>query len=233
VSTGRYTIDALPELPLEPFEIGGKLARSRRGPFLTIIPEPRPRPETPTPIPLPHAPNKSSFLTNTFYAQALYPRVICHDFGSDIFEDFALDPTPDDGGGGRDPGGVLDLHADLTVLATRERHYKLSRFNGRHLAHPFWCTVKHGPWLCSVKETESCITGVPSTWELVVLDVPGISMVWFGEWLDQPTLPNLTVIKGNLALSSSVSSCCAGHKFCFNTMSCIPNAVPCNSPIPA
>jgi hypothetical protein len=232
VSKGRKLIDSLPELPLEPFEVAGKLGRSRRGPFLTILPPARPAPTPPKVVALPHQPLKASFFTNTFFAQALYPRVICHEFGSDVFEDFALDPVPDDGGGGPGPGSVVDRHADLMVLARHERHYKLSALNGTRLALPFWCTVKHGPWLCSVKETESCITGAPSTWELIVLDIPEISMVWFGEWLDQPTLPNLTVIKGNLAPHNSVPSCCPGHKLCFNTMSCIPNAVPCDPPIP-
>ena len=234
MSKGRYLIESLPELPLEPFEVAGKLGRSTRGPFLTIVPPVRPAPTPPQVVPLPHQPPKTAFLTNKYFAQALYPRVICHEFGSDVFADFALDPTPDDGGGGPGPGSVVDLHADLSALARQERHYKLSKLNGVSFAQPFWCTVKHGPWLCSVKETESCITGAPSTWELVVLDVPGISMVWFGEWLDQPTLPNLTVIKGNLALNSSVPTCCPGFKLCFNTMSCIPISVPCGgSPVPA
>ena len=36
------TVKALPELPLAPFEVVGKLARSARGPFLTVIPREQP-----------------------------------------------------------------------------------------------------------------------------------------------------------------------------------------------
>ena len=232
MSKGRYAIDALPELPLEPFELAGKLGRSKRGPFLTIVPPVRPAPEAPKPVPLPHQIPNASYQIRTYFAQCGYPRVICHDPG-DLLQDFALDPTPDGGGGGSGPGDVVGPRPDVAVLARTERHYKLSKLDGVSLLHPFWCTVKYGPWLCIVKESESCINGVPNRWEFFIAEMPEVSMVWYGQWLDQPTLPNLNVIKGDLALHDVDFDCCPGHTFCSNTQSCIPNQIPCNPPVPA
>ena len=181
--------------------MAGKLGRSRRGPYLTIVPPTRPAPKAPTPVPLPHQIPNSSYQIRTYYAQCIYPRVICIDF-SDFFDDLVLDPGPSGGGGGggRGPGDVVGPRPNMALLAKQERHYKLSTLNGVSLAHPFWCTVKYGPWLCIVKESESCITGEPNRWEFFIAEMPEVSMLWYGQWLDQPRLPNLTVIKGDLAL---------------------------------
>jgi hypothetical protein len=233
VSKGRDLIKSLPELPLAPFEVSGKLGRSSRGPYLTIVPPTRPVPAPPKPVPVPHQAPNSSYQVRTHYSQAIYPRVICVDF-SDFFDDLVLDPgvSGGGGGGGTGPGDVVGSRPDLAVLARKERHYKLSAFNGQRFARPFWCTVKYGPWLAIVKETESCITGEPNRWEFFIAEIPEVSMIWYGEWLDQPSLPNLTVIKGDLALHDVDFHCCAGYTFCSNTQSCIPNQVPCNPPIP-
>ncbi len=124
-------------------------------------------------------------------------------------------------------------HTDLAVLAKHELHYKLSAFNGLELQTPFWCTVKYGPWLGLVQETESCILGAPNRWEFAIVEMPQVGMTWDGEWLDQPTLPNLTVIKGDLQMFAVSTSCCPGAKWCSTTQSCIPSQVNCGGNVPA
>ena len=82
-------------------------------------------------------------------------------------------------------------------------------------------------------ETESCTDGVPNRWELAVSGVPGVGMVWYGQWLDQPTIPNLTVIKGSLGLTKVTPQCCPGYNWCPTTQSCIPQQVNCEPAVPA
>jgi hypothetical protein len=75
------------------FEVAGALDHSDRGPFLTIRPHKFPAPDRPTAPP--HAPSKSSFTIRKYYAQALYPRVICYDPGA-LLAGFKMnvDPQP-------------------------------------------------------------------------------------------------------------------------------------------
>ena len=231
MTKGRYSIDDLPELPLEPFQVAGKLAHAKRGPFLTIVPSTVAVPEPPAPKPsaLPLVPTPS-FETRQYYTQAIYPRVICHDPGA-FLDGVFLDPTT---GGSDRPNERPDVAGspDLAALARREQHYKLSAWNGTTFHNTLWCTVKYGPWLAIAKETESCIVGAPHRWEFWIIEVPEVAMVWFGQWLDQPSFPNLTVIKGNLALSHVSRQCCAGYKWCPTTQSCIPIQVDCQTPVP-
>lgn len=233
MTKGRYSIDTLPELPLAQFELAGKLAHARRGPYLTIVPAARPAPSTPTPkaatSPLPLVPT-SAYEIRKYFTQAIYPRVICQDPG-DFLDGIVLEARRDqderDGGLG-DLAGKLDIAA----LARREQHYKLSALNGSKFHHPLWCTVKYGPWLAVAVETESCIIGEPNRWEFMIVEVPEVSMLWYGQWLDQPSFPNLTVIKGDLALAGVSRQCCAGYKWCPTTQSCIPIQVDCQTPVP-
>lgn len=236
MSKGRDLIQTLPELPLEALQLGGKLAHARRGPYLTIVPPARPAPAPPKPTAspaLPHIPTPS-FQTRKYWTQAIYPRVVCMDPGP-FSDEIVLDATPDGGSGGSGGTGRPDVTGalDLAVLARHERHYKLSAFNGAKLVRPFWCTVKYGPWLAMAVETESCIIGAPNRWEFVIVEMPQVGMVWDGEWLDQPTLPNLTVIKGDLQMFNLSTSCCPGAKWCPTTQSCIPNQVNCGGTTPA
>ncbi|HUU34442.1 MAG TPA: hypothetical protein VMW48_10280 [Vicinamibacterales bacterium] len=89
------------------------------------------------------------------------------------------------------------------------------------------------PWTGFVVETESCVDGVPNRWELTVSGIPEIDLVWYGQWLDQPSVPNLIVIKNDLFMVNHTTSCCAGHKWCPTTGSCIPNRVNCQGTTPA
>ena len=228
-------IAALPELPLKALELGGKLAHARRGPYLTIMPPERPDPTPPKRVitATPLAPT-SSFEIRKYFTQAIYPRVICHDPG-ELISGVVMARSAKSSG--RAKKGVADRAAamsagDLTALAEREAHYKLTKLDGRKLHHALWCTVKYGPWLAVAKETESCIAGEANRWEFWIVEVPEVSMVWYGQWLDQPTLPNLTVIKGDLAPAGVTRQCCAGYKWCPTTQSCIPNTVTCQQPTP-
>ena len=58
-------------------------------------------------------------------------------------------------------------------------------------------------------------------------------MVWHGQWLDQPTIPNLTVIKSNLGLTKVTPQCCPDYNWCPTTQSCIPQQVNCEPVVPA
>lgn len=213
----------LPELPLETFEAAGTLERSDRGPFVTIRPRRQPVPDPP-PAPANAAP-KSSFTTRKYFAQAIYPRVICYDPG-DLVVGLTMDieppPFP-----GRDRPPI-----DVAVLAGQERHYKLSALQSVPFRHPLWCSVKYGPWLAVVIETESCTQGVPNRWEFVIVEVPDVFLVWYGEWEDMPPFPSLTVIMGDLAPAGHQTSCCPGFKWCPTTQSCIPLQVNCPDPVP-
>jgi hypothetical protein len=233
--TARDVMAELPELPLEPLQLSGRLARSRRGPYVTVIGDPRPEP-TPPPPP-PQAVPRGQYDIRSYWAQVTYPQVICV-FPGD-FIDSVLDVGSDAAGpatmaphAGHDAGAVSRRGVDPARLPA-ERHFKLSALDGQKLRHALFCTVKYGPWLAQVKETESCIDGVPSRWELVVLGIEGLQMAWYGTWLDQPTLPNLTVIKGDLAMSGHVTLCCPGNKWCPTTQSCIPMQVNCQPIVPA
>jgi len=224
MSTPYDLIHRLPELPLETFEAAGTLDRSDRGPFVTIRPHKPPAPEKPSV--LPHAAPKSSFATRKYYTQALYPRVICYDPGDLIVGlSMNVDPQPFPG---RDRPPI-----DAAALATQERFYKLSALRSVPFRHPLWCSVKYGPWLAVATETESCITGAPNQWVFSIVEVPEVTLVWFGEWEDMPAFPSLTVIMGDLALAGQQTSCCPGFQWCSTTQSCISLQVTCQDPIPA
>jgi hypothetical protein len=216
------SINRLPELPLEPFEVAGKLAHADRGPFLTIKPHDRPAPIKPEPKPL--AVPRSQFETRRYFTQVLYPRLICHDPG-DLLVNLPQSPPSDDAGGRPE--------TDVMAIARQERSYKLSALNGVKLPRPYWCSVRYGPWLAIATERESCIEGEANFWELFIVEVPEVALAWFGRWEDIPPYPSLTVIMGDLVLAGRDRQCCPGYKWCTATQSCIPNAVNCPDTVPA
>jgi hypothetical protein len=213
----------LPELPRETFEAAGTLERSDRGPFVTLRPHTPSAPEAP-PAPA-NAPSRSSFTVSRYFTQATYPRVVCYEPVVQL-ESLAMSvepqPFPD-----RDRPPT-----DVVALASQERFYKLSALKSLDLRSPLWCSVKYGPWLAVAKETESCTFGVPNQWEFSIVEVPEVTLVWFGEWEDRPDVPSLTVI-GGLVPAGQQTSCCAGFHWCPTTQSCIPLQVDCQDPIPA
>jgi hypothetical protein len=212
----------LPELPQETFAAAGTLERSHRGPFVTLRPHDLPSPEEPS---VAAAAPKSSFTVSKYFTQATYPRVLCYE---PVVQLEGLEarvepqPFPD-----RDRPPT-----DVVALAGQERIYKLSTLKSLDLRNPLWCSVKYGPWLAVAKETESCTLGVPNQWEFSIVEVPEVSLVWFGAWEDMPDVPSLTII-GGLVLSGQQTLCCAGFKWCPTTQSCIPLQVECQDPIPA
>lgn len=218
---GLDAIQALPELPVEVFEHAGRLAHARRGPYVTVV-YPPPAAHVPLPPP-PHAEPKRQFETRTYFAQAFFPHLICTPPG-DLLVGLELDPgvaAPAPSPGERGP------------VAGLERHYKLSALNGRRFTHPLFCVVRGGPWTAVVTETEQCTGGLASQWTLGIPGILGAALVWDGLWTDQPTLPNLTVLKQTLVMIETKQACCPGFKWCETTQSCIPLQVNCGDTVPA
>jgi|SRR5215467_5286301 len=222
--TKHDLIDRLPELPLEPFEVAGTLERSDRGPYVTIRPHKRPVPEPPTVQPL--MKSRSSYAVRKYFTQAIYPRVICYhpgDLVTDLQVNINPQPLPDRE---RPP-------TDIFALAGQERFYKLSSLKSQRFPNPLWCSVKGGPWLAAAVETESCFDGVPNRWEFWIVEMPEVSLVWFGKWEDMPSYPSLWVTMGDLVLAGTQQNCCGGFYWCPTTQSCIPQGVNCQDPFPA
>lgn len=222
----------LPELPEETFEAVGTLERSDRGPFVTLRPH---KPEAPSEPPvLAHAVSKSSYSIRRYYTQAIYPRVICYDPGV-LVESMATRADPPPSPGSPSPGFDRPP-SDLTVLAGRERFYKLStrgRFGLENVNAALWCSVKHGPWLAIATETESCLEGELNRWEFSIVEMPEVSLVWWGGWKDMPAFPSLYVTTDLVLTGQPETYCCGGFKWCATTGSCIPDGVPCMEAMPA
>jgi hypothetical protein len=223
MSTADELFRELPELPRETFEAVGTLERSERGPFVTLRPHKPPPPQEPT-VPA-SAVSKSSYSIRRYYTQATYPRLICYDPGV-LVESMAtrVDPPPP----GRDRAPT-----DISARAREERFYKLSALENVSPG-TLWCSVKYGPWLAEVTETESCLEGVPNQWEFFIIEMPEVALVWFGEWEDMPAFPSLSVTMNDRRLFKVEGPfCCAGYKWCPTTGSCIPDQVPCQDATPA
>jgi hypothetical protein len=220
MSSSYDVISRLPELPLEPFEVAGKLGYSDRGPFVTIKPHKQPEPTKPATPPMPP---KSQAFIRTYLSQAVYPRVICYHPGDQR-------PT-------RLPRTVDTVEArgrpstDFVAIARQERFYKLSALNDVRFRNPYWCSVRAGPWLAMAVERESCTTGEPNSWEFFIVEMPEVSLHWYGTWEDMPAYPSLQVFGHGLI--DERWDCCGGFKWCATTQSCIPNQVPCKDPVPA
>jgi hypothetical protein len=224
MSTGDDLIRRLPELPQRTFEAAGRLVRSDRGPFVTLLPHKLPL--SPDPPVSAHAIQKSSFAVRQYFTQALYPRVVCYDPG--ILADglkMSVDPQPFPG---RDRPPT-----NIAAVAGQERFYKLSVLRSAPLRNPLWCSVKYGPWLAVAKETESCFDGVPNKWEFFIVEMPQVAVFWFGEWEDMPAVPSLAVTMSDKVLAGSEMLCCSGFQWCPTTQSCLPLNVECQDPIPA
>src|SRR5579872_3491467 len=162
-TTLKQRIDQLPELPVATFEVAGELDYADNVPVVTIRPKKLPDLVKPMPSPeIPYA-NASSYAVRSYWVQVTYPRVICSPPG---------DPT-------RDPGPVFvakgtgesaRLNAGSGVIAQGERFYKLTNLKGTRLGNPYWCSVKYGPWLAMATEETSCIIGMPSRWDLWIVE---------------------------------------------------------------
>ena len=153
MSNRRDVIAALPELPLEPLELGGTLAHARRGPYVTIVPHERPVPAPPL-LPPPPAVSRSTYEIREYFTWVTYPVVHCHSPG-ELLEGLALHD------------GTTEAPAaqnDLKAIAGEERHYKLSALNGVRFQSPLFCTVRGGAvgppsWRKPSRAPTACPTG--------------------------------------------------------------------------
>jgi hypothetical protein len=225
--TVKERIDQLPELPVETFEVAGQLGYANNVPIVTIRPHKFPEPVKPSKPsgPLPLA-KKSDFAKRQYWAQVLYPRVICQNPGDLLADGLALFVEQGKRSSDRP-------NADVAAIAERERFYKLTKLNGARLNTSLWCSVKYGPWLAIVVEQESCTSGIPNFWQLAIVEMPEVSLTWYGQWEDIPSYPSLNVIMGNLVLFQQSVQCCPGFQFCPTTMSCIPISIHCPDIVPA
>jgi len=219
VSTPKYTIHQLPELPLEALELGGKLEHAGTEPVLTIRPQKPTPPDQPSPAG--GGPQKSQITVTKYGTQVTYPKVWCHPH-NDLFEKtlqvvFQRRQEP-----------LRENEADLEAIARHERFYKLTSHKGVKLSSPYLCAVHYGPWSAIAIETESCFVGGPIQWSLFIAVIP-LELTWHGAWEDCPTYPNLQVIKGDLYKINEARPCCPGHYWCFITNTCIPLDMKCES----
>jgi hypothetical protein len=218
-------INSLPELPVEDFEEAGKLGYSDKVPVVTIRPHKFSRPEKPSSSGAILNEKKSSYEIRKYYAQVTYPLVVCQPPPDEQFDTASLFEEED--------GDVVDLpKSKIRTVLKKERFYKLTKLNGKELPIPFWCYVHYGPWLAQVTETESCISGIPNSWDMFVYGIPEVNLSWYGHWEDIPPYPLLNVIMGDLVLFYHTFDCCSGFSYCLSTQSCKPLGMCSDNPVP-
>jgi hypothetical protein len=224
MDTLREKIKRLPELPVEPFEVAGKLGFSDKMPVITLRPHKFRAPKKPS---TKLGPKKSQFSILKYFVQVTYPRVICQPPLNQQFDTTGLfeDEEGEDGNESRLP------ESNIESISKKVRYYKLTKLNGRKLYEPLWCSVKYGPWLAMVIEEESCIS-VHNSWLLFIIEMPQVFLRWYGLWNDIPSYPSLHVIMGTLAMFDQSHACCPGYQYCPPTESCIPVQVKCQDQVP-
>ena len=221
MGTLREKINRLPELPVEAFEVAGKLGFSDKMPVITLRPHKFRAPKEPS---TKREAKKNQYSTYKYFVLVTYPRVICqppltqHIDTTGLFEDENRD-------GSRLP------ESNIENISKKVRYYKLTKLNGRKLYEPFWCSVKYGPWLAMVIEEESCIS-VHNSWFLFILEIPEVFLRWYGLWNEIPSYPSLHVLMGTLAKFDHSYSCCPGYYYCPPTESCIPFQTKCQDQVP-
>lgn len=209
----EYAINALPELPLEPLELAGKLEHAGTAPVLTIKAHKKAAPQPPA-KPSAKA-KKSEAYRRKYLTQVTYPKVVCYP-QNELSDRVAWKIS-----------NVEENERDVEVIGRYERFYKLSSFDAVKLEPPYFCTVHYGPWSAVVIEEESCDDGVPSFFRLFIASIPDVVLAWYGTWDDIPSYPSLHVFKGLLYLVDEGFSCCPGFQWCITTNSCIPLTVKC------
>jgi hypothetical protein len=198
-------IEQLPELPVKSFEVTGKLEYSDRVPIITIRPHKFPAPKKPSTTKK-RDNNKSVYYIKKYWMWATYPIVICQPpafdlpvehAGSDaLFEQRGMDDSN-------------KPESNLEILSKKERFYKLTTFKNRKLRHPWWCSVRYGPWTAIVTEVESCFSPEDTRWMLYLSEKPEVAFRWYGEWTDIPSYPSLTLFPNLPLTHSSVT-----YEFC-------------------
>jgi hypothetical protein len=224
-------IKRLPELPVEAFEVAGKLGFSEKMPGITIKPRKFRAPKKPKKQSVTLIPNKSQYSIRKYFVWVTYPRVVCQPPFNEDVNTTSLFEAEEEEGGNKDESQLPD--SNLESISKKVRYYKLSKLNGRRLRDPWWCSVKYGPWTAMVREDESCIFNVPTSWQLFIVEMPQVFLSWYGLWNDIPPYPSLQVIMGTLSMFDQSHFCCPGYQYCPPTGSCISLKVKCQDTIPA
>jgi hypothetical protein len=218
VSTSKYTIDQLPELPVDALGLQANLEHALTEPVLTFRPNQVAVPEAPSPTAA--AGLKSQHAVRKFLAQATYPKVTCYPFNEllDVTVRNVLE---------KPQRPLRDNESDLAARAGHKQFYKLTSAQHLKPTGPYFCTVEYGPWSALAVQEESCFTGVPTLWTFGIVSMPQVTLVWFGTWHDIPThlYPSLHVLPDSLQLLSAQLLCCPGFKKCAGT--CVPLNVNC------
>jgi hypothetical protein len=227
MTTLEERIEQLPELPVEAFEVDGKLGYSDKVPVITIHPRKFPLPKKPTPNKL--APKKCCWSTLEYAMMVTYPKVVC--------QPPIVDPTVDQVNikalfEQKEVGRSHEPESDTKILSKKERFFKLTTLKGRKLQLPWWCSVRYGPWAAHVTQENSCLN-IPTNWTLTVGEIPEIFLSWYGLWSDMPPYPNLRLFPGStLTFFRETHGCCPGFKTCPPTDSCVPLQIPCPDGFP-
>lgn len=225
MSNPKYTIDQLPELPLEALELGGKLEHVGTEPVLTIRPEKVISPEQSSMSAA--ADKRSELYVRKYIVAVTYPRVNCHPPN-----DLVVQSIQDIFSKRQEP--LKENETDPEAIARHEQFYKLTSHNGVALTPPYFCRIHYGPWSAIVREQQSCDVDEPNEWNLFISGIPEVALVWYGAWEDIPAhlYPSLHVFMGSLYLVTEQFDCCPGYKYCAITNSCLPDGVECKIPDP-
>jgi hypothetical protein len=174
MATLREKIKRLPEIPVEAFEVGGKLGFSDKMPGITIRPHKFHAPKKPKKQSASLGPNKSQFSIRKYFVWVTYPRVVCQPPFNEQVDTTSLFDAEE--GENKDESHLPE--SNLESISKKVRYYKLSKLNGRRIRDPWWCSVKYGPWTALVTETESCSFYLP-TWQLFIVEMPQVFLSWY------------------------------------------------------
>ncbi len=213
-----YEYDSLPELPLRLFERHATLKINGVAPVLTNVPNPV---DPPDPPPTPQDIPLGSTYKRTYLTQVTYPKLVCYERGHLIQEVAWRANTYSD----RGPGDASSAASDVKM-------YKLTGLTDERFKFGYFCTVHYGPFSAIVVENGPCIEGQSPRWELTVPSIPGLFLIWYGQWQDLPSYPDLHVLQSDLYLHKEEFSCCPGYTFCVHTGACLQDTIECKEPIP-
>ena len=157
MDTVRDKIKRLPELPVEAFEVAGKLGFSDKVPGITIRPHKFRTPKKPKKQSATLIPNKSQFSIRKYFVWVTYPRVVCQPPFNEQVDTRSLFEAEEEEN--KDESDLPE--SNLESISKTVRYYKLSKLNARGLRDPCWCSVKYGLWAALVREEESCSFYVP------------------------------------------------------------------------
>ena len=136
MDTLREKIKRLPELPVKPFEVAGKLDISDKMLVINLRPHKFRVPKKPS---TKREAKKSEYSTYKYFVLVTYPRVICQPPLTQHIDTTGL--FGDEEGENRDGSRLPE--SNIESISKKVRYYKLTKLNGRKLYEPFWCSVKY------------------------------------------------------------------------------------------